>query len=307
MCDVTVVLEWDNPRAYSGTAHEERALAALAVCLRELECSVEVIHVCDVPDASRVRELSARYLTQFERVIVAPGARYYEMKNIGADAARGAIVVLCDTDCELEPGALRQLLAAFDDRSRQVVAGAAYIDPTTFTGRAWSLLTVFPSRSTDDAVELVPSFLANFAAFRRELAMFRFPMHDRMRTQCFELAARLRANGIDIWRANGARTRHAAPEGFAGFLQRALWASYDTVAIHAARPMPRVAAVARSFASVGSYALRRLRRLATRFSAYGIPRAELPLQVIVIVAFTTVEFLLLPLPLLHARVPRWAE
>jgi len=295
-----------QPARVQRHGHEERALAALAVCLRELECSVEIIHVCDVPDAFRVRELSARYLTQSERVIVAPGARYYEMKNIGADAARGAIVVLCDTDCELEPGALRQLLAAFDDRSRQVVAGAAYIDPTTFTGRAWSLLTVFPSRSTDDAVELVPSFLANFVAFRRELAMFRFPMHDRLRTQCFELAARLRANGIDIWKANGARTRHAPPEGLAGFLQRALWTSYDTVAIHAAR-MPRVAAVARSFASVASYALRRLRRLATRFSAYGIPRAELPLQLIVIVAFTAVEFLLLPLPLLHRRLPRWAE
>src|ERR1051326_6563958 len=133
MCDVTVVLEWDNPRAYSGTAHEESALAALAVCLRELECSVEIIHVCDVPDASRVRELSARYLTQFERVIVAPGARYYEMKNIGADAARGAIVVLCDTDCELEPGALRQLLAAFDDRSRQGGAGAPGHAPAAFT------------------------------------------------------------------------------------------------------------------------------------------------------------------------------
>lgn len=308
MPDVTIVVEWDNPHIYSGDVREQRALDALAARLREIGGTAEILHVCRDADEQRVREVSARHFADFDvRVIAAGAATYYEMKNAGADAARGGIVVLCDTDCELEPGAIRALLAPFGDAARKVVAGAAYIDPRTFAGRAWSLMTVFPPRTSDDSLERTNTFLANFVAFRRDVSAFRFPSHGRLRTQCYELAAELRRLGIDVWRARGARTRHAAPEGLRGFVQRAMWTAYDAVAIHAARPLPRGAAGLRALVSLNAVHLRRMWRLVTQWRAYGIPAAEVPLQAVVMVAFCALELLLVPFAVMHPKLPRWAE
>jgi Glycosyl transferase family 2 len=297
--EITFVLEWDNPHIYSDDAIEHRALARVAEELATLGRAFELLVAFDARDGESLAPFVARYLAPFApRLLPLTGGRYYEMKNAGFDAARGDVIVLCDSDCEPEPGAFRAIVDALDGDARQVVGGAPYIDPRSFRGRVWSVISVFPPRSALDDVRPFDVFFANLVAFRREVvARHRFPEQARMRTQCVELSQRLAANGITVWRAGAARTRHAAPDRLRHFVQRAVWHAYDLRGLHSAP---------RALLSLGATNVRRLRKLLAQRRALGIARAEVPLVALMLLAFGALELSLLLLTVVHPRMPRWA-
>ena len=62
------------------------------------------------------------------RRLEVPGAGYYALKNAGAAAARGAIVLFTDIDCRPGPSYLLALLEAFRDGDVACVAGRSLYD-----------------------------------------------------------------------------------------------------------------------------------------------------------------------------------
>ena len=291
---ISLVVEWDNAHLASSHALAERSLARLSEELAAIEQSFEVIVVFDRADRDDVAALTARCFTAFAPILVmTEGRRYYEMKNAGFAIARGDLIVLWDSDIEPLPGALRALLDAFDDPARMVVAGAPFIDPATFLGRAWSVLSVFPPRPAEEGIERVPRFFANFVAFRAVVVeRHRFAEEGRARMQCVALSARLTQEGIAIWRVRGARVKHPPPEGVSGLLQRAVWHAHDIVATHVQRG--RTFILARACGSVLTMAARRVRKLVADRRALGIPIHEVPAIAAVGIAFGMIELLLVP-------------
>lgn len=94
-----------------------------------------------------------------------PAGGFTRAANLGLARARGEILLLLNSDTEVEPGALSNLLAAFDRDPRLGVAGAAlhYPDgsPQWSGGRAPSLLWLFGLTSG------LPRLLARLPRYRR--------------------------------------------------------------------------------------------------------------------------------------------
>src|SRR3954465_10274816 len=89
---------------------------------RELAGPVELL-VCVDGTAEEVTDVRGFVLAALAgtagvvstRVLVVPGAEYYEMKNAGAAEATGDVVVYLDCDVVPEPGWLANLLPPFED------------------------------------------------------------------------------------------------------------------------------------------------------------------------------------------------
>ena len=172
-----------------------------------IDQTFEVLVLFDERDRRDVATLTARHFTGFQPTLIEHHAHpYYEMKNAGFAIARGELIVLWDSDIETARGGLRMIIDAFNDPARQVVAGSPFIDPSSFKGRAWSVLSVFPPRSLDNVIEPVPRFFANLVAFRRDVVeRYRFPCDNRMRMQCV-------AQGlVDAHQSNGSTKRWIVP------------------------------------------------------------------------------------------------
>lgn len=304
---ISVIVEWDNVHLRSSLELAERSLRCLAAELAQIDRTFEVVVLFDEHDRRDVAALTARHFTDFQPTLTGLDARpYYEMKNEGLAIARGDVIVLWDSDIEPARGGLRTLIDAFDDPARQVVGGSPFIDPSSFMGRAWSVLSVFPPRPRGGGIEPAPRFFANLVAFRRDVAeRYRFSDDDRMRMQCVDLSARLIADGIVIWRAGGVQVKHPPPETVRTLVQRAFWHAHDIVATHARRG--RAAAAVRALGSVAALGLRRVRKLGTQGRELDIPLHEWPAIALVIMGFGILELLFLPVAVVRPRMPRWAK
>lgn len=224
----SVVLEWDNPRQNPGAA--PASVHSLARELRDADAAeLLVVHHQSVRGEQIRQVLEAAGLGSIDglelHVIDGGDAYYYDLKTIGARQAKGDVIVFVDSDVVLEPGWWTALTAPFADPRILVVGSVVELGPLgSRRDEALALFWRFPP--ADHADGLVPSrgFRANSVAFRRSTYLDHpFPHQpDRIRGQCGQLAATLRAEGITIWSASDARVTHPPPPGWRGMLGRAL-------------------------------------------------------------------------------------
>lgn len=226
--EVTLVIEWDNV-TLSGASRAQSMLESLRREIRACPKSVEFLLVHDA--ARPAPDTDALNLGPSRRLEVAPGSRYYDLKNQGAQQAHGEIVVFVDSDVIPEPGWLKNLLIPFDDPGVQCVAGSAYIDPRDTYSRAFALFWFFPLRPEGDTLVPACNFWANNVAFRRETILAHpFPaIKGSSRGSCILLAEQLGAAGITIWSNSAARVSHPAPQRGAHFVRRALAQGRDRI------------------------------------------------------------------------------
>jgi hypothetical protein len=85
---------------------------------------VEIVLVAPGP----VRALEERVPSAGVRLLEVAGAGYYELKNAGANDARGAIVLFSDLDCRPVLGYARTLLDTFSDPAVGAAAGRSVYD-----------------------------------------------------------------------------------------------------------------------------------------------------------------------------------
>lgn len=230
--DISIVVEWENVQL-SGSKRSEILLNRLAQQVLALDRIVEVIVVCDPPSGG-VTLLETGLRERFGapdaarlgwRVVAAPGAHYYELKNRGAAEARGLVTVLIDSDVIPEPGWLAALVEPFADPDVQVVAGHSYVDAKGLYGRAMALGWFFPLRSeTPVHHDRGTHFFANNVAFRAGLLRahpFACPTDGATRGACVALAQELGRQGIRISVTTSAQVSHPPPHGLRHFLVRA--------------------------------------------------------------------------------------
>lgn len=134
-------------------------------CVEALEAEgtpVEIVVVDDGGTDGTAEALAARGV---EVLRPSPAGGFTRAANLGLSRACGEILLLLNSDTEVEPGALANLLAAFDRDPELGVAGAAlhYPDgsPQWSGGRAPGLLWLFGLTSG------LPRLLARLPRYRR--------------------------------------------------------------------------------------------------------------------------------------------
>jgi hypothetical protein len=222
----SLVIEWDNARL----AELGRAREMLRRLRRQAESTIGVPSDAGVAPAEIIiaydgNEIDGRLVERVVeetlgveppvpvRTLAVPGAGYYDLKNAGARASTGDLVVFLDSDVLPEDGWLTRLLAAFHDPGVEVVGGSAYIDGSSLWERAFGVLWFFPQRSADGPLYAARRFFANNVAFRRETFLrFGFPqVEGTSRGSCVALAETLVDAGITVYRDPGARVGHPPP------------------------------------------------------------------------------------------------
>jgi hypothetical protein len=228
--DVSVIVEWDNV-ALAGEPRAHAALTRLAEEVRGPRRRAEVL-ICHDGIASPDVLLESAGLPPGWKTLRVPDSRYYELKNHGAAAAAGDIIVFIDSDVVPERGWLQGLLAPFADPRVQVVAGHAHIQADSLYSRAFALWWFFPLRAAAGPPRAATRFFANNVAFRRGTFLAHpFPsIEGTSRGACVELARDLRASGITIWQTPAAQVAHPAPRGWRHFVRRALAQGRDRLA-----------------------------------------------------------------------------
>jgi glycosyltransferase involved in cell wall biosynthesis len=266
--DLSVVVEWENAGRI-GVARARLMLAQLHRQLlnlpRQLAANAEILFVFE---AEQVDEATLRTAIAAQgdwpaeiRTFPSDTAGYYEQKNIGAERARGDIIVFLDSDVVPEPGWLEALLAPFHTKGAQIVAGATSVERKSLYSTAMAIGWIFPLPPEERDVGPAHLFYANNVAFRREMiAAMRFPEAQQYRVQVGVVQRRLAASTYRILSNPAAAVLHPPPAGPAAFLTRALWCGYD-----AATELPRegrsiLLRAPWAFASQVRAALRRVRR-----------------------------------------------
>lgn len=220
--DVSIVVEWDN----ATLGGEPRARMALSRLAEEVDASLRNAEVLICHEGTPPPEVSPRGagLPPGWKTVRVPDSAYYELKNHGAAAAAGGIIVFLDSDTIPEAGWLHALLAPFADPTVQAVAGHAYIQPDSLYSKAFALWWFFPLRAAPEPLKPAGSFFANNVAFRRATFLAHpFPqLEGTSRGACVALAEELGQAGITIWKTAAAQVAHPAPRGWRHFARRAL-------------------------------------------------------------------------------------
>ncbi|MFM8981182.1 MAG: glycosyltransferase [Planctomycetia bacterium] len=285
-CRASIVLEWENlrwserARCAALLAELARQVEALAPAAAAPEPDVEllVLHDGACMPAEEVRAFVLHSVGTLParlglRVLAGADASYYGLKNEGARAAGGDIVVFVDSDVLPEPGWLRTLLEAFHDPRVEVAGGQAYLATDSLVARTLALCWFFPLRDPRAVLEPRAGFFANNVALRREVALeYPFPaLPGSSRGACRLLAQRLRAEGRGVFVHTGARVQHPAPRGARHLLRRALAQGRDNLLLERALGGGGVAAslarVARLQARACKRLLRHRRRVGLRLHA----------------------------------------
>jgi hypothetical protein len=226
---VSVVVEWAN----TGRAGSARGTHVLGRLRAEVESMAQPVEVLICHDASSKPDLAmAGGPASGWRALAVPGAGYYELKNHGAAASAGEVIVFLDSDAVPEPGWLAAIVEPFSDEKVQVVAGWTHLETGSAYARAFALWWFFPLR--DPRVEWRPArhFFANNVAFRQAICRSHpFPrIEGTSKGACLRLADELAAAGVTVWRTTRARAVHPPPLAGRPFVERALAQGRDRVA-----------------------------------------------------------------------------
>jgi cellulose synthase/poly-beta-1,6-N-acetylglucosamine synthase-like glycosyltransferase len=266
----SISIEWENSR-FAELNRTRRMLRQLREELADLPPPGEPPEILflydrhtidgDLVDRVVDEEWRAGSVPAQWRIVPTDGLRYYQQKNLGAALTTGEVLIFLDCDVVPEPGWLRAMLSPFNDPDVDVVGGETYVELTGVRSKAFALTWFFNLRP--DSSDMVPAdfFHANNVAFRRTLFdRYPFPDLDIYRGHCTVLCARLRADGVQIYRQNAARVAHPYPLTIGYFMGRALNNGRDflfTERLVADRQLT-LRSIARLYRGRVHYALRRI-------------------------------------------------
>lgn len=245
---VSIVVEWKNA-LLSDVGRARQMLSTLGEQARAYARShntrFELLVAYDpgeidlaVPRSTVEDELDPASWPGEVRYVAAPGLHYFEQKDLGAASTSAETIVFLDSDVVPDAGWLGYLLDATDRPGVQVVGGHTYLAQDKLLDRLFSGFWFFEPNPRQTGVTPAGHFYANNVAFKREvLERYRFGRADSYRGQCVQLARRLEADGISIWRAADAAVSHPAPDGLRHALIRAICQGYDNVYWRRRRPL----------------------------------------------------------------------
>lgn len=156
------------------------------------------------------------------RSINHPNGRYYQLKNTGARAANGEIIVFLDSDTILDDHWLANLLSPFKDNSETIASlGCTFLSHNDWISRTFALIWNFPIRGGSERSISNRPLYANNCAFQREWFLRNsFPENDGFKVDCTLLFRTLQAQKAPIARSN-ACVDHLPLRGWRFILWRA--------------------------------------------------------------------------------------
>jgi glycosyltransferase involved in cell wall biosynthesis len=163
---VTVVVETENER----DAQEIRLWDVLhALALQTYPRALTEIIVVDSGDIPGLARVVAEHLPD-ARIVDGTGLTEYQMKNLGAREATGAIVAFCDGDCKPQPEWVEEVVRSLREASRNVVGvqGRTVLRPGLFSRQLSALLY---GLRTDASGRLSHRIVADNCAFRRDFLL----------------------------------------------------------------------------------------------------------------------------------------
>ncbi|MHA7836752.1 MAG: glycosyltransferase [bacterium] len=218
--DVSVVVEMDTREITGGiydTLASLRSWIGQADALAPRRCEILVSSSASVPEVQALATPATPV-----RLLRTPGASYYGLKNAGARAASGRIVVFSDSDCRPADGYLEAVVAAFGDPEVLCAAGVTEYDGKGLLTRIQTATSFGYLFRGDRFLERLPALSHNVAIRRDDYESDPFgPFQGRSRGDAFFTdACRLRAP-IPI--VSGMRILHEDPSGdVRGLLDRHL-------------------------------------------------------------------------------------
>jgi glycosyltransferase involved in cell wall biosynthesis len=204
---VTVVVETENERD-SQVIRLKDALQALArqTYPRDLT-EIVIVDSGAIPGLAR---LVAEHLPH-ARIVNGSGLPEYEMKNLGACEATGAIVAFSDGDCAPQPEWVEEVARSFQEASSGVVGiqGRTVLRPGLFSRQISVLLY---GLRTDAGGRLSRRIVSDNCAFRRDfLLQERFEPAKLPSTPETVLGARTTSRGLTMIVSDGMRSVHDYP------------------------------------------------------------------------------------------------
>lgn len=222
---VSIIVECDNLRhadavrteALFTALPEEIARAAAAFKLAAVELlllydSTTVNSAAAIALHNYRDELGSRGVNT--QILARRNSSYYDLKNEGAEASAGELLVFVDSDVIPEPCWLENLCRPLcDDASVSIIGGNTYIAPNSLYSKVFALGWFLPLRSATAPISARRFFFANNVAFRRNVFLaYKYGRSPTFRGCCSALAERLRADGFEIHHQPLARAAHPPPK-----------------------------------------------------------------------------------------------
>lgn len=171
--------------------------------------------------APAVLVAEAGFEAAVERVVylAPPGADYFALKNAGARAASGEVILFLDSDVIPEPGWLEAVLLAIADPETDVAGSRCYIDGDDLVSRAYAVFGTFPLRDETSGAEV---FLNSLAVRPWVMERHPFPQFPLFRNNAYLWKRELKDAGVRVRVLNDARVAHPAPPGLVALFRRSL-------------------------------------------------------------------------------------
>jgi len=182
--DLSLVIEMDT-KEITGGGYDHRA--ALRAWIRQADALAgrrcEILVSSPVADPG-LASLSTRRTRV--RTVVTPGASYYGLKNAGARASVGRIVVFSDSDCRPGEGYLEAVVATFEDPAVLCAAGPTSYDGEGLLARINTTTSFGYLFQGEPVLERLPALSHNVAVRREALGREPFgPFNGRTRGDAF--------------------------------------------------------------------------------------------------------------------------
>ncbi|MDA8634620.1 glycosyltransferase family 2 protein [Verrucomicrobiales bacterium] len=219
------------------------------------------------------------------RALGVKDARYYEMKNAGARAAKHEIIVFLDSDVILLPGWLTEILKPFSGASTSgkpiLSLGATFLDCDDWVSRTFALIWIFPLRKHDQKrIQNRAIFANNLATLREWFNANPFPDNDGFKVGCTLFFRNANHHDVEVFRPE-AHALHRPLRGARFLCWRALVTGRDAdrkyaLLKHPGRPRRGWHAIRRSW----SNAFRVPRRICRNFRTVKLPAWQIPQAVL---------------------------
>ncbi len=215
--DVSLVIDHETIALVS-TGRVAAVVRELARQAREAPFAVEVL----VPETSDIGDDELAGLT-VRRFPAAPDAHYYDVKNAGARAATGSVIVFADSDVLPLDGWLDNLVGALDDPAVEAAVGNSIIRPVSrVTDKAFAAAGWLPAHEADVRRQIIAH---TFAVRPSTFLPDGFPdIGCRYRGADTDLNRTWTERGVRMEVALDAHAQHPPPEHP---IRRAMWDGHD--------------------------------------------------------------------------------
>jgi len=202
--------------------NEEKHIGMCLASIRDMDLSKDSYEVIlsDNGSTDKTREIAESFKGSLNlRVLVSPGVKVAELRNIGVKNSRGEILAFVDADCTVHQDWLNNAVKYFADQSIAAVGYGHEIPPEcTWIEKTWDL----NGKRKLGPTKTLPS--GNMIVRRKSFMEVGGFDSSLTTNEDFDLCYKLRSKGFQIFSSPEIRAVHwGFPKDLSAFYKRELW------------------------------------------------------------------------------------